>query len=689
MSVAVRSWVHRLRGIGLGGAGLLVVVLVWGRDGGGFGIDSVVSWGALLAALLLVLTIARPPVTLGGPSGERRIRTVVLVALVAFVAWNYLSLQWADVPSDALIGSNKTAVYAVCFLLPWLWPWRANDALVFLGLFVLGVSAIGAVELAHATIGSGSARAYLQDGRPLPPIGYVNANVALWMMGFWPAVLIGSLRRVPTVIRASMIACAALLLELSLLGESRGWFFLTPLAVGLFLLTARQRMRVTLGMALPLLACVAVVGPLLRVYEVADRGEPVGAALDSAAAAVWVSTAGAALAGLAWALVDRRTTVPARVHRLLGFAGMAALVLTFAAGGVMLERSIDGHPQRWVDQHWADFTRGYPVDHEGQLRFTGSLGTDRYLQWRVAVSEFRDHPLIGIGSDNYAVPYTLMRNTDYIDARYPHSTPLRLLSQLGLVGTVLFSLAVGLAVLLALRRRRRLDVVGGGVVGVCLTVFGYWLLHGSIDWLWEIPALAAPAFALLGVGASLRGDGGADDVGVTEARPPADHRIAPALTVVAAMLVVGLLGVLGVCWAAERYAEAGLATWRTNPARAYALFERSADLDRVGARPFLLEGSIALRRHDLPRADTALRSALAREPLNWYAWMQLGLADVLAGRRQQAAEHLDRAQALNPADTILRAARKQLRAGGTPDPEAINALYLKELNRRLGGNPHF
>ena len=143
---------------------------------------------------------------------------------------------------------------------------------------------------------------------------------------------------------------------------------------------------------------------------------------------------------------------------------------------------MDGHPRRWVDLHWADFTRGYPVDHQGQLRFTGSLGTDRYLQWRVAVVQFRKHPLVGIGSDNYAVPYTLMRNTDYIDARYPHSTPLRLLSQLGLIGTGMFVAAIALATILALRRRKRLDATGGGVVGVCLTIFGYWLLHGSIDW---------------------------------------------------------------------------------------------------------------------------------------------------------------------------------------------------------------
>ena len=686
MTPSVRAAYQHMKGIGLAGAGLLVVFGVWGRDGGGFEIGALTSWGALLAALLLVLTVARPPVTLGGPPSERRIRLTILAATGAFVGWNYLSVAWADVPAEAVIGSNKAFVYAVCFCLPWLWPWRVASVIVFLGLFVVLATAIGAFELAHATIGAGSAETYLQAGRPLPPLGYVNANVALWMMAFWPAVLLASLRSMPVWVRSLMAGCASILLELSLLGESRGWFFLLPLAVLLFLLTARQRMRIAFGTAVPLVACLVVARPLLDIYLKADRGVPVEAALDAAARYVWLSSAGAALAGLAWALIDRRVLLPANVHRLLGSVAVAGVAIVVVVGGLGLARSIDGHPKRWLDQHWADFTRGYPANHEGQLRFTGSLGTDRYLNWRVAVVEFRDHPFIGVGSDNYAVRYTLERKTDYIDARYPHSTPLRLLSQLGLVGTGFFVVATGLAVGLALRRRRRLDVVGGGVAGVCLTVFGYWLLQGSIDWFWEIPVLAAPAFALLGAGASLRQDAVRATSSDEEARWD-DRRAVHAIVGVAAVFVACLIVVLGLSWAAERYARAGLAIWRNEPERAYALFRRSAELDRLGARPYLLEGSIALRRGELAHADVALRAALAREPLNWYVLMQLGLVDALAGRRERAGEELDRAQELNPADTILRDVRRQLRAGKTPSPAAVNALYLKELNRRLGGNP--
>ena len=34
-------------------------------------------------------------------------------------------------------------------------------------------------------------------------------------------------------------------------------------------------------------------------------------------------------------------------------------------------------------------------------------------------------------------------------------------------------------------------------------VFGYWFIHGSLDWLWEFAGLGAPAMALLGLGLAM------------------------------------------------------------------------------------------------------------------------------------------------------------------------------------------
>ena len=47
-----------------------------------------------------------------------------------------------------------------------------------------------------------------------------------------------------------------------------------------------------------------------------------------------------------------------------------------------------------------------------------------------------------------------------------------------------------------------------------MVTFAYWAVHGSVDWFWELPALAAPAFAWLGLA------GGLARMATTEGAPP-------------------------------------------------------------------------------------------------------------------------------------------------------------------------
>ena len=75
---------------------------------------------------------------------------------------------------------------------------------------------------------------------------------------------------------------------------------------------------------------------------------------------------------------------------------------------------------------------------------------------------------------------------------------MSLLAQTGAIGTTLFAAFAAAAGLAAYRKRRegaaQASLVAGGV-----TAFAYWMLHGSVDWLWEFPALGLGAFLLLGL----------------------------------------------------------------------------------------------------------------------------------------------------------------------------------------------
>src|SRR6185312_15054075 len=117
---------------------------------------------------------------------------------------------------------------------------------------------------------------------------------------------------------------------------------------------------------------------------------------------------------------------------------------------------------------------------------------------------------------------------------YPHSTEMVALSETGLVGALLLFGAFGTLLVAALRAVRRTDLTGV-VAGAGILMFGYWLLHSSVDWFWEFPALAGSALAALGIAAAVARE--------APAQAPPPERSRPALASALA-LVAGLAGLV-------------------------------------------------------------------------------------------------------------------------------------------------
>jgi O-antigen ligase len=640
------------------------VWLAWAWFDGGFQPS---LWGSLGAALVALLLI-------GGPvlrwSGGGRLRLIAGVALLLFVAWNFLSLAWAQFPGEAWTGADKTAAYAAGFALLAFARFRPRELVLLLGVYAAGVVVIAAVVLGRTALADDPGR-WFSDSRLVPPTGYTNASVALWMLAFWPALFLGSTRAAPALLRPLFLAGSGLLLEIAVLGQSRAWAVVLPLTAIVNVLLARERARALLGLAVVGAALLAVLGPLLDVYERGSAGAALSGPVDHAAHATLLSCAALLLVGLVWTFVDSRPRLPRKLA--LGVAVAAAVVVV--AGTVWAAARVD-HPGRWVSSRWHDFTCQTCGTAAGSSRFTGTLSDNRYREWVVAWKIFLGHPVAGVGADNYAAQYLLMRRDALIEPRYPHSTPLRLLEQLGLVGTLLFAAAVTAAVAVALSRRRSLDAVAGGAVAVALAVFVYWLLHSSVDWFWEIPALAGPAFGMLGLAA---GNTTADS-----SPAPARARLHPVAVAGAAGMLVAAVVALVLPWLSYRYQQSATSVWRRDPGLAYDRLHRAADLNPLSARPLLLEGSIALARGEFTLAQKPLHRATGREPHSWYAWLQLGIADAGAGRPDRADADLRRARRLNPKDPVVALAARLLHRGIALDPARLDALYGTVERQRFG-----
>lgn len=376
------------------------------------------SLGAVLLGLLAVGLLTQAD-ELGALDTPRR---MLAGTLVAFTAWNFLSLVWADFPAAAWGGANRTLVYAAAFFLFFLWPWRDRDLVLAVALIGLVIAASAAVTVIRLLAASSPAE-LLEEGRLAYPTGYANGNAALWTLGALLVLPLAAAGELVPWVRSLLLAAATLLAGLGVLAQSRGWLVGLPLAAVLLLACGRGELRLALALGIAAVAVAAVARPLDEVFTRYADGRAEGPALDRALWLLLAAAGAAAVVGFGWAWVDGRVDLAARTRRLVTIAAAAVLVLALLAAAVLGVRSV-GNPGTWVSGKWDEFAAGASGETDGS-RLAGSLASDRYQEWRIAAEVFADHPLLGAGSDNYAADYLLRRDDTSSQPVHPHSTPSR------------------------------------------------------------------------------------------------------------------------------------------------------------------------------------------------------------------------------------------------------------------------
>ena len=332
-----------------------------------------------------------------------------------------------------------------------------------------------------------------------------------------------------------------------------------------------------------------------------------------------------------------------------------------------------------VGNGWDDFT-SIADPKTGASNFASGLGSNRWDFWSVGMERFADQPLHGVGADNFATDYLRDRRSPE-EPKYPHSLEVGVLMQLGVVGAALLAgalLAAGAAALFAPRRRdRETRALAAGALVVCV----YWLVHGSVDWFWEIPGLGAPAIAFLGLAAAI-GERRAPVAAAREAAATPRPLVVGAAglgAVVAAAACVSLV----LPWLAARDVAQALRTWRTDPAGAYARLDDARRLNALSERPDLYAGAIAARRGDLDRMRLSFERALERNPASWYAELELALLDAHAGAWPSAEQRVRRALLVNPREQVLHDVLARLQRRERVPFAELDELFLLRSRSRL------
>jgi hypothetical protein len=667
-----------------------------------------------VAGLALVLLLAGPPVR------WTRAQVLLAGAFTALSLWTAASLIWAGSPGNAWEEANRTFLYLLGFLLSAAAvSWSGERGTRMLAGILLGAICVVVAALALELATSPSLVLLFTGGRLHFPITYWNGLAALLMMGFWLALgmaggradgssartTAGSSRASATPTgdatargagtgktlrhgwaRPLLLATAVTLVELALLPQSRGAFWTFFMVTPAFVALSSHRFRALFHLALVFAATALAWSHLMAVYHAVGGGGGV-AEIHAALWAILATSAGAGVVAACARLVEIRVgRLPSRWVQAIGIALAAVILVTAGVGAVALEKRV-GDLGSYAHRIWSQFVadRGPSVTASaGRFSDVGLNG--RLQTWQLSVEAFQEHPVLGLGAQNFEAYFYAHRTTE-LSVRQPHSQPIQILGELGLPGFLLYLLAVAGVMVRAVALRVRSTRPERAALLATLAVAALsWFIHSSADWLWQLGGVTWPAILILGALLGAR-----DGQPGLRASPRARTWRLAGVVLVLLMLASGTVSYL-----ALKYADASQLNAALSPSAAVRDARAAGRLDPFSALPPIREaeayaadaarstaagqGSGQAALDSLALACAAWDRALAREPDNWVTAYRAGMAlldyhdaAVAAGRvsdaypmpsvnglRERSVAYLRMSTRLNPRGKEAPEALKQI-----------------------------
>jgi hypothetical protein len=634
-------------------AGLLVAA-AWAAFAGGAVRMPQETW---LQAGLVVLATVAAAAWLGTGAlrpGAHPLAIAGLLVLVLFAVWTGVSLTWSVTPDRTWQEANRVLAYA----------------LVVGVALVAGSTVPRAIERAAAgwlVVAVGVA-VYALAGKLVPGIVDHATEVARLRapLEYWNALALACVLGVPAAIRfatargarerwriASLVALFVLLCTLGMT-YSRGGVLALVVAIAVVTIAGGARLPGLAVVAAALLAAVPVLTIAWTLDGLTVNGAPRGEQIDAGlilGAVLLASGALLALAGRLLLRAEERVAWSAdrtrRTWIVLGVV-LAALLAGGLAAAAGSERGLGGSLDELADS----FTevRRDPVFEPGRLLTTSS--GNRWAWWREAAGAWSDEPILGWGAGSFPVSRRLYRVSPN-DVLQPHSLPLQLLAETGIVGALLGLGALGLLLAAAVVRVRRLapgrerDLAGALLAAACA-----WAVHACVDWDWDIPGVTVPVLLFLGVlGASARAERPAV-AAPDEGGPGRVLGLAAAGLLACAVLVSALLP----AWSDAKTDAALQAVADRSPERLEAAAsdaELAARLDPLAVRPLFAAAAVAEGRDRLLEARAHLLDAAERQPYSRDAWTRLTRVAFTLADRDGVERASARALALDPGDLEL------------------------------------
>jgi O-antigen ligase/polysaccharide polymerase Wzy-like membrane protein len=619
--------------------------------------------------------------------------------LAAFTAWSGLSLWWSIAPDRTWGELNRATAYLLLVVLGIAVGTSAARAverlaLGLLGVFLMvalyayggkvlpGVNVPGLFDLNHASTVS----------RLRAPLEYWNALALVCVIAIPIAVRVVADMDRRAIVRLAALAATCLLIVVVGLTYSRGGFLALSVAALLMTVLGGARLRGLVVLGVAGFAALLILGVAFTRVGLTGNGIPLGQRISDGRVLLGATVFCGALlmaAGLALLRLERRINWSRersrKIWRTLGIVGLAVAVV--ALGGVAAS---DRGPGGTLSDIAKSFTETREDRVTDPVRLISTNSGNRWIWWKEAAGAFSDRPVGGWGGGSFPLVHLRYR-TNRIPVAQPHSVPLQFLSETGFIGAALALGGLGALFFVAFGRVRAMPWGRERDFGVALFAGAVaWLVHGLVDWDWDIPGVTVPALVALGVLCGLPSAGAGRPrrrVGPFGEPEPSGY----GLRMVALAATTLLLAVYGVscvlpAWSDSKTAGAGIGVTSEATAeeleRAAAQAELAARLDPLAVHPLFVASSIAQGRGRLLDSRRYLLEAVDRQPNNPETWLRLAALALQLADREGLRRAAYKALELDPnnpvAATLARRAEAYIApphlsatATGTPLPAAV------------------
>ncbi|MEA2222977.1 MAG: hypothetical protein QOH83_1353 [Solirubrobacteraceae bacterium] len=598
--------------------------------------------------------------------------------LVGFAAWCGVTLLWSVAPERTWAHVNRALAYSLVIVLAialvssmpraltriaygWLFVALACALYALAGKIIPGVEILG-VGFDHTSTVS----------RLRAPLEYWNALGLVMVLAVPIALRITTDTTRHDVTRMAAMTALFVLLVTLFMTYSRGGILSCLAALTVLTLLGGQRLRGLAVVVVTLVAAIPALGlsfsrPALKgIYVPLDERVPDGIVLGMVTAGCLI-----ALLCAAWGMLrlEERTAWSDERTQLVwrGLAATTAILGVLVLGGIA---TAPGGPSGWGDRAWKKFSETSQDKVSDPARIVSSNSGNRWVWWKEAAGAWWDKPVQGWGAGSFPVTHKMYRRVE-LSVVQPHNMPLQFLAETGIVGMLLVSGAIGFLLICALDRMR--SMAKGRERDMAVALFAgavAWLVHGIVDWDWDIPGVTVPALMFLGV---LVATPWQPRRGAVATRGAIGTRgAALALACVAAGLLIVSAGLPMI--ADEKASSAPAVSTNAGPAEledAAASADLAARLDPTAVRPLFAAAAIAEGRGRLFDARRFLLEAVDRQPDNTTAWQRLLDLAFKTADRPGAKAAMRRLLELDPIgkETLALAARLALfevPAAGSP-----------------------